>query len=107
MEKINKTLKMKNLKEIKKKLGVLNEEVKRQYKAEVIGIFGSYVWNRQRKGSDLDVLVKFYEGATLFDLVGLAIFLEEKLGIKKVDVVPYDSVREEIRGRVFKETVYL
>ena len=100
-------MKMKNLKEIKKKLGILNEEVKRQYKAEVIGIFGSYVWSRQRKGSDLDVLVKFYEGATLFDLVGLAIFLEEKLGIKKVDVVPYDSVREEIRDRVFKETVYL
>ncbi len=106
-EKVNETMKMKNLKEIKKKLGILNEEVKRQYKAEVIGIFGSYVWSRQRKGSDLDVLVKFYEGATLFDLVGLAIFLEEKLGIKKVDVVPYDSVREEIRDRVFKETVYL
>jgi len=98
---------MKRLEEIKKRLGSLNEEVRKQYKAEVIGIFGSYVQGKQKKKSDLDVLVKFYEGATLFELVGLTIFLEEKLGIKKVDVVPYDAVREEIRDRIFKEAVYL
>jgi predicted nucleotidyltransferase len=98
---------MKRLEEIKKRLESLSEEVKKQYKAEVIGIFGSYVQGKQKKKSDLDVLVKFYEGATLFELVGLAIFLEEKLGIKKVDVVPYDAVREEIRDRIFKEVVYL
>jgi len=98
---------MKNLEEIKKKLDALNKEIKEQYKAEVIGIFGSYVQGKQKKKSDLDILVKFYEGATLFELVGLAIFLEEKLGIKKVDVVPYDAVREEIRDRILKEAVYL
>jgi predicted nucleotidyltransferase len=98
---------MKSLDEIKKRLESLNEEVRKQYKAEVIGIFGSYVRRKQRKKGDLDVLVKFYEGATLFELVGLAIFLEEKLGIKKVDIVPYDAVREEIRDRIFKEAVYL
>ncbi len=47
------------------------------------------------------MLVKFYKGATLFELVGLSIFLEEELGVK-VDVVPYDAVREEIRKRVLK-----
>ena len=98
---------MKNLEEIKKRLDSLNEAVKTGYKARVIGIFGSYVRQRHRKKSDLDVLVKFYEGATLFDLVGLAIFLEEKLGIKKVDVVPYDAVREEIRDKILKEAIYL
>ena len=98
---------MKKLEEIKKRLNTLNEEVKKHYKAEVIGIFGSYVRRKQKRKSDLDVLVKFYEGATLFELVGLAIFLEEKLSIKKVDVVPYDAIREEIRDRILKETVYL
>ena len=53
------------------------------------------------------MLVKFHKGATLFELVGLALFLEEVLGVNKVDVVPYDTVRPEIKERVFKEVVYL
>jgi len=98
---------MKTVEEIIETLKGLNQEVRKQYKAEVIGIFGSYVQGKQKKKSDLDVLVKFHEGATLFELVGLSIFLEEKLGVKKVDVIPYDAVRAEIRNRIFKEAVYL
>jgi len=97
---------MKNLEEIRRKLEKLREIIKERYKAEVMGIFGSYVRGEQKEGSDLDLLVKFYKGATLFELVGLSIFLEEELGVK-VDVVPYDAVREEIRERVLKEAVYL
>jgi predicted nucleotidyltransferase len=97
---------MKTLEDIKKNLCILKNEIKKQYKADIIGIFGSYVRNKQRKKSDLDILVKFYEGATLFEFVGLAIFLEEKLGIK-VDIVPYDAIRNEIKDKILKETVYL
>jgi len=92
--------------EIKKKLEKLKEVIKDRYKADVVGIFGSYVRGKQKERSDLDVLVKFFRGATLFELVGLSIFLEEELGVK-VDVVPYDAVREEIREKVLKEAVYL
>ena len=53
---------------------------------------------------DLDVLVEFKEGANLIDLVGLALFLEEKLHMK-VDVVPESALREEIRDIVLKEKV--
>lgn len=56
--------------------------------------------------SDLDVLVEFEEEANLLHLVGLSLFLEEKLHLP-VDVVPYDSVREEIRSHVLKEAIYL
>ncbi|MDM7202671.1 MAG: nucleotidyltransferase family protein [Thermodesulfobacteriaceae bacterium] len=95
----------KQLSEIMEELKLLKEEIRERYKAEVIGIFGSYVRGEQKKRSDLDVLVKFYKGATLFDFVGLANFLEEKLGIKKVDVVPYDTVRQELKERIFREMV--
>jgi hypothetical protein len=64
------------------------------------------VRGEQRETSDLDVLVRFAPGATLFDLVGLADLLEESLGIR-VDVVPVDALREEIRDQVFREAVYL
>ncbi|AEP12689.1 putative nucleotidyltransferase [Chloracidobacterium thermophilum B] len=82
------------------------EEIRRRYRAEIVGIFGSYVRGEQRETSDLDVLVRFTPGATLFDLVGLADFLEERLGIR-VDIVPVDALREEIRDRVLQEAVYL
>ena len=97
---------MKDLGEIKRRLVELREIIKERYKTELIGIFGSYVHGEQKEGSDLDVLVRFYRGATLFELVGHSIFLEEEPGVK-VDVVPYDAVREEIRERVLKEAVYL
>ena len=84
----------------------LAEKTKRRYKAEVVGIFGSYVRGEQTGSSDLDVLVRFYPGATLFDLVGLADYLEETLGVK-VDVVPVDTIREEIKAQILSEAVYL
>lgn len=85
----------------------LSPEVRRKYKAEIIGIFGSYARREQKMRSDLDVLVKFHKGASLFDFVGLAIFLEEKLKIKKVDIIPYDAIRPELKENILKEAVYL
>jgi predicted nucleotidyltransferase len=85
----------------------LEDEIKKRYKAEIIGIFGSYVRGEQKRGSDIDIIVKFDKGATLFDVVGLSLFLEEKLKIKKVDIVPKDAVREELKEEIFKEVIPL
>lgn len=71
-----------------------------------MGVFGSYVRGEQKRGSDIDILVKFDEGATLIDFVGLSIYLENKLKIK-VDIVPIDSIREEIRDKILKEAIFL
>ena len=56
------------------------------------------------RGDRFDVLVDFADDADLFDLVGLGLFLEEKLG-RKVDVVPRRALRKELRDRVLKEVV--
>ncbi len=95
---------MKTLDEIKQILKDLKEEIGEKYKAEVVGVFGSYVRGEQKDGSDIDILVKFKEGATLFDLVELANFLEEKLGIK-VDVVSERALRSELRKEILEEVV--
>lgn len=84
----------------------VNSEAHQRYKAQIKGIFGSYVKSEEHPESDVDVLVEFEKGADLFHFVGLSLFLEEKLGIK-VDVVPYDTVRKEIKDQVFKEAIYL
>lgn len=76
------------------------------YKAEIKGIFGSYVTGKMKTSSDIDILVDFYKGADIFDLVGLSLFLEAKLK-HKVDIVPQASLRREIKETVLKETFYI
>ncbi len=82
----------------------LKEEIRTKYKAEVVGIFGSFVRGEEDETSDIDVLVEFDKDADLFDFVGLSIFLEERLG-RKVDVVPRDAVRPELKEIILKEAV--
>ena len=82
------------------------DEIRRRYKAEIKGIFGSYARGDFHADSDLDLLVDFDEGADLSDLVGLQQFLEEKLGCK-VDLVSRRSPREELRTSVLDEMINL
>lgn len=79
-------------------------EIRKEYKAELIGVFGSYVRGEQKGGSDVDILVRFLENATLFDLVDLGDFLEEKLGVK-VDIVSERAVRKELKEQILGEVV--
>ncbi len=91
---------------VKKIIAEEKAEIRRQYKAEIKAIFGSYARGDFHAGSDLDLLVDVDAGATLLDLVGLQHFLEDRLGCK-VDVVTRRSLREEIRASVFSEAIYL
>lgn len=95
---------MKNKAEIIKSIKALRGELNKKYKVREIGVFGSVVRGDQKQASDIDVLVDFEESADLFDLVGLGLFLEEKLG-QKVDVVPRRALRKELRDSVLKEVV--
>mgnify|MGYP001562756536 CR=1 FL=1 len=84
----------------------LRERVRQQYKAKIMGVFGSYVKGEMKRGSDIDILVDFYRGASLLDLVGLSSFLEKKLK-HKVDVVSRSSLRQELKRDILKETIFL
>jgi len=77
-----------------------------KYAVKEIGLFGSYLKEEQKPTSDIDVLVDFEDGADLISLVGLAMFLEEKLGIK-VDVVSKRALRKELKEQILKEVVSL
>lgn len=97
---------MKTKEEIVKILKELKKELKEKYRVREIGVFGSLVRGERIKESDIDVLVDFEEDADLLHLVGLALFLEEKLQ-SKVDVVPRRALRDEIKESVLKEAVAL
>lgn len=92
------------LQEIKGALGKLERQIRKEYKAEIIGLFGSYVRGEQKGESDVDVLVRFLDGATLFDFVGLADFLEERLSLE-VDIVSERALRPELKEQILKDVV--
>jgi predicted nucleotidyltransferase len=73
--------------------------------ARNIRVFGSVVRSENRHESDVDLLVEFDRGKTLFDLIGLKLDLESLLGAK-VDVVTLASLHY-IRDQVLAEALPL
>lgn len=65
-------------------------------------VFGSVVHGTDQDGSDLDLLVDALPGATLFDLGGLQVELEELLGVP-VDVLTPGDLPPKHRGRILAE----
>jgi len=97
---------MKKIEEIKKTLIKLKPFLKEKYKVKEIGIFGSYVKNKQKKGSDLDILVEFEEVPSLIEFIEMENFLSDKLKIK-VDLVIKKALKPHIGKVILKEVIYL
>lgn len=76
----------------------------RQYKADIQGIFGSYSRGEQTAESDVDILVRFDNNATLLALSGLSNYLQEKLGIK-ADIVSERALRKEIKPQIENDLI--
>lgn len=87
-------------------LKALKTEVAGRYKVKNLELFGSVARDEHVEGSDIDILVEFTKGADLFDLAGLGLFLEEKLG-QKVDVIPKQALRPELSHNVFADSVVI
>jgi predicted nucleotidyltransferase len=85
-------------------LQALKPELLKKYKVTGLELFGSVAREEQQEKSDVDLLVEFTEDADMFDLVGLGLFLEEKLH-RKVDVVPKRALRQELQSAVFAEAI--
>ena len=79
-----------------------NREILKKYRVKSISLFGSYVRNEQKEESDIDFLVDFQEGATLFDFVELQDSLSELLA-KKVSIVSKRGLSKYIGPYILKE----
>jgi uncharacterized protein len=73
-----------------------------RYRAANLRVFGSALRGADGEGSDLDLLVDPLPGATLFDLGGLQVELEELLGVR-VDLLTPGDLPEKFRGKVLAE----
>lgn len=95
---------MLNAETILAKLKELQPIIATRYKATAIGLFGSFARGEQTATSDIDLLVDFAESADLFDVIGLALYLEE-IFQRPVDVVPKRALRAELQDAVLGEVV--
>lgn len=76
----------------------------RELGALKIGLFGSVVRGEGVSGSDIDLLVTLADSS--FDTYcDVLFYLEDLLG-RKVDLVPEDSVRPELRPHILAEVRY-
>jgi len=64
----------KTLSEVVQQIRQLLPVIAQQYQVKSIGVFGSYVKKQQRKESDLDLLVTFYDPPSLFKYIELENF---------------------------------
>lgn len=69
-------------------------------------VFGSFARGDANENSDVDLLVKYEGGTSLFDVVDLKNQLEAALG-REVDLVSYDFIDKYIKERVLRERVPL
>jgi predicted nucleotidyltransferase len=95
---------MKLYKKIEKILKQHKKELAAKYKIKEIGIFGSYVRNEQKKGSDVDILIEFDETPDLFKFIEIERYLEGLLGLR-VDLIRKKALREELKDIILNEVV--
>lgn len=96
----------KELKEIEEILKSHKSYLAERFKVKEIGIFGSRVRGEDRKKSDLDILVEFYEVINLLDFVALERELSELIG-EKVDLVMKSALKPRIGRNILRDVMYL
>lgn len=90
-------------KEILKKIEEKSSDIKK-YNVKKIGLFGSYLKNKQHTNSDIDILVSFDKEG--FDNYMDLLFLLERILKRKIDLVIENDLRPELRY-VKKEARYV
>jgi hypothetical protein len=97
---------MKRLDEIRAIITQHRDILAEKYGVAVVGVFGSCVRGKERRGSDIDLLAEILRPISLLEIVGAELYLSDLLRAK-VDLVPKRDVREELRETIFREAVSL
>ncbi len=79
---------MSELEKISKKI----KPVAKKYNLMYVWVFGSYVKNKQKKNSDIDIIVRTEDVAEGFKIAEVKLALEEVLK-KEVDIITTGSIK--------------
>jgi len=96
-----------HIEEIKSKLFEQRTDIQKRFHVKKIGVFGSFVQNKQTKKSDVDILVEFKKGhKDFFNYIRLKYYLEAAIGIN-VDLVIKEAVKPRLREKIYNEVIYV
>jgi predicted nucleotidyltransferase len=83
-----------------------NQEEIEKYGVKRIGLFGSFIANKQKSNSDIDILVEFKKGKKTFDnYMDLKFFLED-LFKRDVDLVVKESLKVNLKSNILRRVKY-
>lgn len=75
----------------------------KEYHVKKAGIFGSYAKGKQKKDSDIDIVIEYPKGLG-FKFARINAELEEKLG-KKIDIVTYEGINPHLKKEILNHEV--
>jgi predicted nucleotidyltransferase len=96
-----------NRADVLQKLRAERDYLRERYGVESLALFGSVARDDAGPERDVDVLVEFGRPITLFDLVAVQQYLERCLGLRRVDLVPRDSVYPAFRDDILGEALHV
>lgn len=67
-------------------------------------LFGSFARGENREGSDIDIMVEYGAGTTLFKAAKLKMDLEDELGCK-IDLISHNDLHPRIKRHVLKDQI--
>ena len=83
-----------------------NREKIEHFGVKKIGLFGSYIKNKQKTGSDIDILVEFNKGKKTFNnYMDLKFFLEN-LFDSGIDLVVIEALKPELKPYILGSVRY-
>ena len=83
-----------------------NRKALQKYGVKRIGLFGSFLNDKQRSESDIDILVEFKKGEKTFDnYMDLKFFLED-LFKRDVDLVVKEALKVHIKSNILRSVRY-
>ena len=80
--------------------------IAKRHNAANVRLFGSVARGEEHEKSDVDFLVDFLPGSTLYDQIDLIAELTQKLGCR-VDVVSARALNKHLRRRILDEAFSL
>ena len=83
-----------------------NKDNIKKFGVKSIGLFGSYAINKQKKESDIDLLVEFKKGKKTFDNYMDLKFYLENLFDCNVDLVIKEALKVDLKPNILKSVKY-
>jgi uncharacterized protein len=93
-----------DVQELRNRLHQELPRLRQEYAVRSLGLFGSYVWGEHRRGSDLDLLVEFFQVPGVLRFLDLERDLAATLGVS-VDLVQKEALKPSIGKRILEEVL--